>query len=488
MPAQPDQRYRWPLALGNKLMDAEIDLLQIERGAVVAPAGCGKTQLIMATLARHQGSKPILVLTHTNAGVAALRSRLEKAGVAPAAFRLGTLDGFAIRLISTFPQRSGHDTKIVTGGRPNYLAIREAAIGLIKAGHINDLLKASYSRLLVDEYQDCSVRQHAMVAYLALHMPTVIVGDPFQAIFGFGNDPLPEWKDVVACFPVKGELKTPWRWINAGAPDLGEWLLGIRDKLASGTAIDLRNVPGIEWIQLDGVHDEDRRLAAGSVEAPGETKVLIIGDSIDPPGQRKFARKVPGAVTVEAVDLRDLTEFGRALDINCADALAVIAAYAEDVMSNFDGKDLVRSVAAAKANTLRRAPTNIEASALTFEAARSLTAVSDLLVAISAAGGVYCYRPAVLAATQRALQLASPPDGPSFAEATVNIREQSRLVGRPLARRSVGSTLLLKGLEAEVSVILNAESLNAHNLYVAMTRGSKRVLVCASSPMLKPSR
>jgi hypothetical protein len=216
-------------------------------------------------LARHQGPKPILVLTHTNAGVAALRARLEKAGVAPAAYRLATLDGFAIRLISTFPQRSGHDAKIVTGGRPNYPAIREAAIGLIKAGHINDLLNASYDCLLVDECQDCSVRQHAMVAYLAQDIRTVIVGDPFQAIFGFGGDPLPEWKDVVAYFPVKGELKTPWRWINAGAPDLGAWLLGIRDKLASSTAIDLRGAPGIEWIQLDGVHDEERRLAAGTL-------------------------------------------------------------------------------------------------------------------------------------------------------------------------------------------------------------------------------
>ena len=99
----------------------DIDLLQIEhRRRGVPTAGCGKTQLITDALARHQGPKPILVLTHTNAGVAALRARLEKAGVAPAAYRLATLDGFAIRLISTFPQRSGHDAKIVTGGRPNY--------------------------------------------------------------------------------------------------------------------------------------------------------------------------------------------------------------------------------------------------------------------------------------------------------------------------------------------------------------------------------
>ena len=65
----------------------EIDLRAIERGTVTAPAGCGKTQLIAHALAGHRGNKPILVLTHTNAGVAALRGRLDRAGV-----RLGLLD------------------------------------------------------------------------------------------------------------------------------------------------------------------------------------------------------------------------------------------------------------------------------------------------------------------------------------------------------------------------------------------------------------
>jgi len=88
---------------------AEIDLNAIGRGLVIAPAGCGKTQLITDALTRHAGAKPILVLTHTNAGVAALRGRLEKVGVKPATYRAATLDGFAIRLISTFPQRAAHD-------------------------------------------------------------------------------------------------------------------------------------------------------------------------------------------------------------------------------------------------------------------------------------------------------------------------------------------------------------------------------------------
>ena len=55
-------------------------------------------------------------------------------------------------------------------------------------------------------------------------------------------------------------------------------------------------------------------------------------------------------------------------------------------------------------------------------------------------------------------------------EAAVQVREQSRLIGRPLAKRTVGSTLLLKGLEADVAVILNPGLMDSQHLYVAMTR------------------
>src|SRR5437870_4206500 len=103
---------------GSKMADLEIDLLSIEKGAVTAPAGCGKTQLIATALSRHERRKPVLVLTHTNAGVAALRGRLDRAGVAPSKYRLATLDGFAMRLISMFPKRSGHDPAILELAHP----------------------------------------------------------------------------------------------------------------------------------------------------------------------------------------------------------------------------------------------------------------------------------------------------------------------------------------------------------------------------------
>lgn len=105
---------------------------------------------------------------------------------------------------------------------------------------------------------------------------------------------------------------------------------------------------------------------------------------------------------------------------------------------------------------------------------------------INKEGGVRQHRPAVLRACMKALEQCDGTEGNTFYDAAVRIREQNRLIGRPLAKRSVGSTLLLKGLEADVCVILEAHELDAKNLYVAMTRGSAKLVLCSRSNQMLP--
>ncbi|MGO4386770.1 UvrD-helicase domain-containing protein [Microvirga sp. 2YAF29] len=468
----------------------DIDLLSISKGLIVAPAGCGKTQLIADALQKHDMRKPILVLTHTNAGVAALRIRLDRAGIRPTGYRISTIDGWAVRLISAFPERSGHDPAIILDDKPNYRGVRTAAYRLLKAGHISDIIEANYCRLIVDEYQDCSLQQHAIVYEASKFLPTCILGDPMQSIFGFGDDPLANWDDhVCGHFPKAGELQKPWRWINAEAEDLGRWLLFARDKLQNRQSIDLQTAPAsVNWVSLNGsAEDHTKRMNAGRVEPPGGVgSVLIIGDSTNPASQQKFAGQTPGAITVEAVDLRDLVTFARDLDPNSESALTQIANFAQSVMTNVGASDLVRRVEALSKGSARKEATMVERAALTFLRERTYRSISDMLVEINKEAGVRAHRPAVLRACLRALQLCSGQSAMLFRDASIQVREQSRVQGRPLPKRAVGSTLLLKGLEAEVSVILNANALNARNLYVAMTRGSKNVLVCSTTRVLTP--
>ena len=249
---------------------------------MTAPAGCGKTQLIADALAHHTDQKPVLVLTHTNAGVAALRGRLKMAGVSPKSYSLSTIDGWAMRLMRTFPTRSAADPNVLKLARPStdYRDIQVAAARILREGHVNDILRASYAHLIVDEYQDCTDTQHAIVSLAAESLPTCILGDPMQAIFGFGSNTIPSWEgDVCDSFPPACELTRPWRWINADAEDLGQWLLDVRQDLRQENAIDLRDAPdSVCWVRLDGNNDRQKQRNAALVRPPSsDGRVLIIG-------------------------------------------------------------------------------------------------------------------------------------------------------------------------------------------------------------------
>ena len=468
------------------MTEPEPDLLAVVRGSVSAPAGCGKTELIARAIVRQGGDKPILVLTHTNAGVVALRQRLDRMGVRPSVYRLSTIDGWAMRLIATFPARSGHDPAILKLSNPgqDYPAIRCAALRLLQARHLDSVLACTYARLIVDEYQDCSVPQHGLVCEAARVLPTCVLGDPLQAIFGF-NEALAGWDEVCATFPLQGELSIPWRWHRVDAYDLGAWLLDVRRLLLASHPIDLRNAPSrVTWIHLDGTDDHARRLRAcrTSSDHP-DGGVLIIGD-MRPASHRSFASRTPGAVTVESVDLRDVVTFARGFDVAGRDVLERLVGFADEVMTGLGGAELVKRVHIHRRGTARVPPTEAELATLAFLRAPTNAGAAELLATLNRQTGVRVHRPTILRGVIRALQTSGSG---SLHDAALRVREENRLLGRPLPKRAVSSTLLLKGLEADVAVILDASALSRANLYVAMTRGCCKLVICSKTPVLQPA-
>lgn len=471
-------------------MPPEIDLLTIERGSITAPAGCGKTQLIADTLIAHTQDKPVLILTHTNAGVAALRARLKRAGVQNTAYRVSTIDGFSMRLISKFPARSRYNPQILQLNNPrtDYPAIREAARQLLNSGHLAQPIRSTYARLLVDEYQDCNLPQHGIVTGLAQLLPTCVLGDPMQAIFGFPGNQLVNWEaDVLAQFAIAGELRTPWRWRLAGTEELGQWLLAIRLQLQVGQPVDLRTAPPqVRWVELfAGSEDEQRRQAARAVAPNANGTVLVIGDSINVAGRLQLTSQTPGAMAVEAVDLRDLVSFARQFDLRSADPLSQLIGFASNVMTGVGAANLQARVASLRAGRARTAPTPAEAECVAFAAGPTMGLALRVLSALADQPGARVYRTEILHCCRSAMQ-AAMNGTTDFVTAAIEARERNRHQGRPLARRAVGSTLLLKGLEADVSVILQPERMSAQNLYVALTRGARQIVVCSPTPILAP--
>lgn len=471
-------------------MPPELDLFAVDRGSVTAAAGCGKTQLIADTLGLHAEPKPILILTHTNAGVGALRARLKRAGIQGSAYRIATIDGFAMRLIGKFPMRSGHNSRILEINDPanDYPAIRDAAWRLLQAGHINDALQATYSRLLVDEYQDCNLAQHSIVVWAAKMLPTCVLGDPMQAIFGFAGNRLVDWAaDVQTQFPSIGVLQTPWRWRLAGTENLGNWLLAARAQLHAGQPIDLRTAPPeVQWVQLNAATEVPQRMAAARTRAPdGRATVLIIGDARNALGRHQLTSQTPGATVVEAVDLGDLVRFARSFDPGGADSLTQLAAFAATLMTGVGPAGLMTRVETIRNGRARNPPTPIEEATVAYANAPSLIGAAQLLQSFSVQPGTHIFRPEVLRCCLAAMHAAAN-GACTLHAAALQARERNRHLGRPISRRAVGSTLLLKGLEADVAVILHPERMTTQNLYVALTRGARQVVICSETPLLRP--
>lgn len=468
-------------------MAAEWELLAAERGVVTAPAGCGKTHLIADALVKFKGTSPVLVLTHTNSGVAALRQRLQKAGVDPRRYRLSTIDGWLMRLIGTFPARSGHAPALleVNNAGRDYPEIRTRALTLLAAGHVSDVLRASYAYLIVDEYQDCSITQHCIIQQLTALLPCCVLGDPMQAIFGF-SERVAHWdREVRAHYADHGQLITPWRWRNVGAEPLGEWLLQVRGQLAQGKAIDVRTGPSqhVTWIHADAASGDQKRLEAARFRAPGrDHRVLVIGDSRAAASRHRTAAATPGAVVVENVELKELVDFAKRFTPTSG-AIGDLLAFAECLLTHASAHDMLRRLETLAAGRARKAANRAELAALEYLRAPGWGTAAEVLSEIHETEHVRVVRPAIFYGAVRALRRADSCDK-SFLECAVAVREEARLLGRPIPQRGVGSTLLLKGLEAEVAVILEADKLDRLNLYVAMTRGSMQLVICSQSPVL----
>ncbi|MNF90861.1 hypothetical protein D3C84_734470 [compost metagenome] len=192
-------------------------------------------------------------------------------------------------------------------------------------------------------------------------------------------------------------------------------------------------------------------------------------------------------MAVEAVDLRDLVNFARQFDLQGINPLAQLAEFASSVMTGVGAANLRARVESLRGGRARTPPAPAETEAVAFVAEPTLERANRVLNVLADQPGSRVFRPEVLHCCRSAMQ-AVAGGAPDFLTAAIQARERNRHLGRPIARRSVGSTLLLKGLEADVSVILHPELMTAQNLYVALTRGARQVVVCSSTPILTPVR
>ncbi|MCO0614042.1 ATP-binding domain-containing protein [Lutimaribacter sp. EGI FJ00015] len=242
-----------------------------------------------------------------------------------------------------------------------------------------------------------------------------------------------------------------------------------------------------DW-RITGDRNSVERVAKLALEATegGKNQVLsgpwFSSHGMNKTRQQRVARQTPGAVVVEAVDLSDFIDFADTFVFKSTNARSQLIDFAATIMTGVSASDLKSRLSKVESGRARTDPSEMELAAIAFGEDPAPRTANRFLVEINKLSGVRPHRPAILSACLRALDSCS--DAEEFHEISVSVREQQRVVGREIKGRAVGCTLLLKGLEADVVVLLDTDEFGPNDLYVALTRGARKIVVCSCSSVI----
>ena len=441
-------------------------------GFVEAPAGCGKTEAIVRTVGGYCAD-PQLVLTHTHAGVDALRQRFRDHRVPTARYHVDTIAGWAWGWVRKYPANAGYRA---SADFVDWNAVYVGMTGLLKKKFVRQGVVNSYAGVIVDEYQDCTVPMHQLILGLKELLPCRVLGDDLQGVFGFREDPLVTWSTVQEDFASSlGQLQTPYRWMRAGNSRLGEWLLGTRDTFRAQREPDYRNSPvhrrSVPFRHLGG---ELLRLTDEK-----EGRICVVGPkarSLHSGTETMLVKR--GYRVLEA---NDLTALRRLMVALCGESPASRAdgatAFLSEVYGGFPAGDktfVERILHGRQQNPRRDDRRRLYAK---HTAGTTSELLLDLISYIEGLDSVPCKRRESVSALKCILEehIESGADLASLYAAEIAKRKYQ---SRSNVYRCIGSTLLVKGLEFDHAVILRGSNWrkswgNHRDLYVALTRGSQ---------------
>lgn len=450
-------------------------VLALSRQAVVAPAGHGKTELIARAAALGLRT---LVLTHTHAGVHAIRSRLRRLHVPNDLVVVDTIASWACRYVQAFPRRSNHPPRNPKGQGWN--AVYSGATSLLQSSIARDIIKASYDRILIDEYQDCEQYQHEISLLLSSIVPTVIFGDPMQGIFEFVDSRISWSASVAGSFPQAYELQEPHRWAKTNK-ELGLWISQVRQMLMNGQAIDLRDGP-IKLIESDSAFDMSL-FFDGIDDRPGTTAAIHCWRKTC----NDLAKCTKGAFqSIEEIAAQRLIDFAEEWDDAANDAqrrCTALRSLTGDAMTQAtvdpqQGYDYGLDVA-LQAAWVALAHSGLAADAL------------DVLKLERGHPLARTYRGELMADARRAIGELVAGRQDSMVVACETVRHRLSIAGRAPIARTISTPLLLKGLEFDHVLIPDAthyvkqKHAAAKSFYVAISRARYSLTISSKNPILQ---
>lgn len=466
--------------MDDPLRAIAVDLLAAAPCSVEMPAGTGKTHLLAAAAAAGAAEgRRSLILTHTHAGVDAIRKRLRQFGVPSSLVRVDTITSWAFALVGSYSVIAEVTVSEVPDWTlsDNYLA---GARKVAEADAIIDVLKTSFDYLFVDEYQDCTFVLHEFVIALAAAIPkTVLLGDRLQAIFTFVG-PMATWDEhVLPGFSAYELAVEPYRWHGHNA-ELGQWLLDIRPQLVHGQTFDFaeHRVPGLQFVPgagpaaLAGVAHSFRDFDESVVlldkwpsDVSGHASRLGGTYSVMEDISGNFMRSQLQTLPTEGDHL--LAYWFASFAKECVVGLAGIDA---PVLGKLEQNKVMTHFARARIEPVLAALDQLRLNPTYAELAASAQAIRDTQ-------GLRVYRWEAWNDTREAIAMTAENGEPAV-DNLGRVRDRLRRMGRGRHTRIASRTLLVKGLEYDHVVIADLSKMrDPRNLYVALSRARKSIIV-----------
>jgi DNA helicase-2/ATP-dependent DNA helicase PcrA len=464
-------------------------------GCVIAAAGCGKTEQI--ALATKKSDCKRLILTHTHAGVDAILNRLQKLNVPTSKFHISTIAGWCLQFCRSYPKRSGFDNTVPLP-QINWDVVYEACSRLMLSGAVDGIIHASYGGVFVDEYQDCTVKQHDVIRLLAEELPCFVFGDPLQGIFDFGGQEPVDWKtNVYPVFPLEAELTSPHRWIKAHNPKLAEWLNYVRTELEKQNPVDLSTRPScVIYAPLPQAIEDKRKIIQNicicAWKNPQDEKIIVLDNAAVQESRALLARNLSNKWyfrNIEPLDCKALADIAKRIDTSTGiDRLIALIEFVSECKTGTNSTAIINAVKSHLQGGKQGRKTFQDIFPYTDHVVNSGSRESmlDLLCAIDERTKTTVYRPEMFSAMKAAMRL--NPDNPNMtlADRVWEVQNCIRHFGRRFGRSSVGSILLVKGLEFDHSVIVHQPTMTNKDWYVALTRATKSIRILAPSESLVP--
>lgn len=482
--------------------------LSFDKSLLISPAGYGKTYTIAECVKNVEGKS--LILTHTHAGIASIKKKLNSINISKEGYQVETITSYAQKYV-----RSYYTGEIPEQDDNNYWKfVLEQAENIFRISHIKDVIQSSYKKLFIDEYQDCTISQHKMILALADILPVHILGDPLQGIMEFGEELVDFYTDLND-FEQIPELTIPYRWYQEGNnKELGDYLKETRQLLLNSEEIHLKksiqSQPIFHKTNEDILSKEftsnSRNLYKQQIQNilklehnslliilpeynNGQRLLGGINDRVKIKSQIDYSNQL---YLLEAIDDKSFYSTAKTIDdliFKISTARKKIKKIKDFLEKLFNKTEINNWLNDDCIKNKRSEEDKLQAKRLeefinSFIASPCTKNIYSLIAFCKEKLNFKIKRYPLYKSIMDCLL--TEEANKSVYQAMVKHKNKIRRVGRKVEGKCIGTTALTKGLEFDTVVILDAHNFkDSKNLYVALTRASKNLIIFSKQEKIK---